>query len=80
MKKAFVKVQRLPEAPAPTKEQHVVLNEDTEMLLLKRASGRSQRKLSNDLTREARLSTSDGYKGENWDKERLGSAQEENGF
>ena len=80
MGKAFVKVKRLPGAPAPTKEQHVVLNEDTEMLLLKRSSGRSQRKLSGDLAREAKLSTSDGYKGENWDKERLGSAQEEKGF
>lgn len=80
MAKAYVKIRNLPGAPAPTMEKRVTLNEDTEMLLLKRASGRNQRKLSNDLAKEARLSTSGGYKGENWDKERLGSAQEEHGF
>ena len=80
MEKAFIKIKNLPGAPEPTKEQQVNLNEDTEMLLLKRSSGRSQRKLQGRLAKEARETTNYGYKGENWDKERLGSAQEEKGF
>lgn len=80
MAKAYIKVKNLPQAPSPTKEHRVSLNVDTEMLLLKRASGRSQRKLMGDLSKEANPSSDAGYKGDGWDRERLGSAQEEHGF
>lgn len=80
MAKAYVKIRNLPGAPAPTTEKRVTLNEDTEMLLLKRASGRGRRKRLGELSEEAGLSSDYGYKGEGWDKERAGSAQEEHGL
>lgn len=68
MEKAFVRVKKLPDAPEPTKAPHINLTK------------RSKRKLRGRLTQEATETTDFGGQGNNWDKELLGSAQEDNRF
>lgn len=80
MAKAYVKKGRIPDCGRPTRPVYVPLSEDTEMLLLKRAAGRQHRKLLDECAKTPKNSSDDGYKGENWDQIRMGSAQEEEGY
>ena len=53
--KAFVKIGNLPDAPEPTKSQHVVLDADAEKMLTNRATGRGHRKMRCDLSKNTRI-------------------------